>query len=679
MEIRKSKITYSKEQRKSKITYLKEQRKKKILQEQERVEKLSNKLNRHTTRNKNTEHINHKIFHLLHDPFTFVNAYAKISKNKGALTRGHQDKRIMELFGLKQAKEIAKDMRAGQYKFGPVKRTWIPKPGKKKKRPIDVPSQKDRIVQEATRGILEAIYEPEFEELGIKTNGLSNNYGFRPELSTWSAIEKLNHHSKRCSIVIEGDIVSAYNNVDHDILLNILKKRIKDKKFLKLIKNMLKSGIMDKGMYEHSLIGTPQGGIVSPLLFNIYMLDLDKYIYDEFIQPIIKKNVNKYTYKSSKSYEKLRRQEKKQLIKLKKLKNKNPKNQTEIKKAQKEFKRIRSSKFNTPSGDIAKLKKGAVYVRYADDWVLALTCTKMEAENVKKKIANFLKIQRKMELDVEKTKITHTTEGYKFLGFEIRLRQTKPKIRRVLAFQPDGTYNRPLKRTTSRMITIEPDSDRILNRLKINKFCDKEYMPIGKAAWTVFDDFQIVEKYSQIFRGIYNYYEPCQRLQRLSRISYILQYSCAKTLAKRKKTSIRKIFKKYTKNMEVETTIRGLKKENTRKIRFLELSDLRKIKINRKDSSVEFDPFRIKEFWRTKIKLYNECCICGETEEIALHHLNSISSIKDKKKDRFEKIRSQIHRLQIPVCKVCHLEITHGKYNNPKKPIEFYNEFIAKL
>ena len=138
-------------------------------------------------------------------------------------------------------------------------------------------------MQEAVRGILEAIYESEFREQGKITGDLSNNYGFRPNLSTWSAINKLKQRSKRCNLIIEGDIVSAYNNVDHDIMIEILKKRIKDKKFLNLIKNMLKSGIMDNKVYEHSLNGTPQGGIVSPLLFNIYLLDFDRYIYDEFI------------------------------------------------------------------------------------------------------------------------------------------------------------------------------------------------------------------------------------------------------------------------------------------------------------------------------------------------------------------------------------------------------------
>lgn len=266
----------------------KKERKKFIENETKKINKLSERLNDHAIRNKNLKHKNRKISYLLHDPFTIINAYTKISKNKGALTEGHRDNNEMKYFGIKQAKSITEKIKKGTYKFKALKRTWIPKPGKNTKRPLDVPSQSDRIVQEAIRGILEAIYEPVFIDWEKKKKNLSSNYGFRPKRSCWSAIDVLRKKSKRCTIVIEGDIVSAYNNVNHKILLKILKERITDKKFLQLINKMLKCGIMDSNRYEHSLNGTPQGGIVSPLLFNIYMFSFDQFVYNEFIVPILK-------------------------------------------------------------------------------------------------------------------------------------------------------------------------------------------------------------------------------------------------------------------------------------------------------------------------------------------------------------------------------------------------------
>lgn len=665
---------------------LTKQEKKEILNKGEKfiTKQLSKQLQRFIEKNKKTDHINHKIFHLLHDPFVFVNAYAKISKNAGALSPGQEDSEEMKYFGLEIATRIANRIKNGRYKFKPVKRSWVPKPGKKTKRPIGVPTQVDRIVQEAVRGILEAVYEPVFQEFAKKTYQHSNNYGFRPKHSVWMAIETLKKLTQKCNIIIEGDIVSAYNNIEHKLLMEILRKRITDKKFLKLIKDMLKSGIMDQGAYEHSLKGTPQGGIVSPLLFNIYMLGLDEFVYEEFIKATFIENQETNKTKKnteSKEYSKVRRKLTKLINQLQELKKNDPENREEIKAVYKEFKAVRAHRNTIPSGKIEKLEKKAVYVRYADDWVLAITGTKKEAQQIKERITDYLRIHRKMELDEEKTKITHASDGYKFLGFEIRLRTSKPKLARVLMKNKrTNKYTRPLRRTTSRKITIEPDNDKIFKRLVAQGFCTKDGEPRGKAAWTVYDEFQIVQKFSQVFFGLYVYYEPCGRLSRLTRASYICQYSCGKTLAKRKKTSLRNIFEMYTKKLVVTRAIQGTKKTETKKVYFPELTDLRKWKINRNNDELEpMDPFRIREFWRTKFKFYNECCICGSTKNVALHHNNSLRKIKPNQKDKFETIRSQTNRLQIPVCQKCHDDITHGKYNNPKSPIEFYNEFLAKL
>ena len=532
-----------------------------IKKEYEQIQQLSKKLQKHTKRNENLNHINYKIYYLLHDPFTFVNAYTKISKNKGELAEGYNEDNIIEHSGLTQAKKIAKQIKNGTYKFKPVKRTWIPKPGKSKKRPVDVPSQSNRIVQKAIRGILEAIYEPVFKELGEKTKNLSNNYGFRPKHSTWMALDTLNKYSKKCTLAIEGDVELAYNNVDHNILLNILKERIKDKKFLRLIKDMLKSGVMNDQKFEHSLNRTPQKGIVSPLLFNIYMLKFDKYIYEEFIIPVLEENKKKKDRIVSKEYKKATYHTNVALIKLKEAKQKNVIDEKKIKELTKKFKKLRSIRNQTTHSNFLKTKKNIVYVRYADDWVLALTSTKKEAKTIKEKIAEFLLTHRKLYLNDKKTKITFISEGYKFLGFEIRMRTKNHRFKRVLNKDLHGKYSRALKRTTSRQLTIEPDKKRLLKKLKMLKFCNAKYEPIGKASWLVYNEFQIVQKYNHIFKGIFNYYEPCERYNRLYQISYILQYSCAKTLAKRKKMSITKVFKLYNKHLGIKKTIKSLTNE----------------------------------------------------------------------------------------------------------------------
>lgn len=296
-----------------------EKSKKKILTQEKIMQKVK-KLNKHVERNLKTNHINYKLFYLLFDPFTFVNAYSKISKNKSVLTKGHEDESVMEDFGFARAKRIADSIKKGTYKFKPAKRAWIPKFGKSKKRSINVPSESDRIVQEAIRGILAAIFEPVFQEHALDTKGLSNNYGYRPDMSRWTAVETLKKKSQRCNMIIKGDILSAYRKVNHEILMELLKTRIRDKKFLSLIRMMLKSGIFDSPCFENSLDGTTQGGIVSPLLFNIYMFGLDQYVYEEIIKPILKENEKKNPKKSSKLYGKHRRLTLKALKELKELK-----------------------------------------------------------------------------------------------------------------------------------------------------------------------------------------------------------------------------------------------------------------------------------------------------------------------------------------------------------------------
>lgn len=622
-------------------------------------------------RNLKIDHINGKIFHYLHDPFTILNAYTKISKNAGAMTKGViQDEETMEIFGLTTAAEISKKIKLGKYKFKPVKRTWIPKPGKKKKRPIDVPTQSDRIVQEAVRGILEAIYEPEFVAWGKKTDYLSNNFGFRPQHSCWNALETIQKKSQRCTVVIEGDVTGAYNNVDHDILLSILQRRIKDKKFLELIKKMLKSGIMEKKTFEHSIIGTPQGGIVSPLLFNIYMFEFDKFIYHEIILPLQKKEEEKTGDDATKEYRRLRHQLNKAVKKIRDLKENENTNSKELQASIKKMKELRQTRNNQRYGNIENTKRKALYVRYADDWIFTFTGNRKEAEEIKQKISKYLKDHRKLSLDSEKTKITHVADGYTFLGFEIRRRHSGIKQRFVTQKTRSAhgeKYYRILKRTTSKQITIEPHSDRILKRLFMKGFCDKEFKPQAKPQWLFWEDFRIVEEYQNIMRGIYNYYAPCRRLTRLNKISYILQYSCAKTLARRHDKTLKQIFSEHGINLKIKKTLKNTKGQQViRTTEFLTLTSLRKKKPIENDFSYSTtDPFRIRQYWRTKMKFYYECCICGSTDNIKMHHLHSIRNLKNK--DRHQLIRSTIHRKQIPVCHSCHEDITHGRYNDPKK------------
>lgn len=638
------------------------------------VRDLSKYLVSFSERNKNTKHINHHIYYLLCNPYTFVNAYAKISKNKVALTKGiNPEEETMFYFGKSNAKAIAQKFKTNSFTWSPVRRTMIPKPGKKKMRPIDTPTQEDRIVQEAIRGILEAIFEPEFAEFEEKTNFRSTNYGFRRNYSTFDAVSNLKKQAQRTNYGIKGDIVSAYNNVNHDILIGLIETRIRDKKFLKVIRDLLKSGVMDQGNLIHSLTGTPQGGIVSPLLFNIYLFPLDKFIFEEIISPIEQANAS--LKKIANPIHKNMGYKMKTLIKKWHESDKGPQAKEEFYKP---FKKMEQERLKLPSALPSSLKKGAIFARYADDWLLLITCTEKEAESTKEKIKDFILTNLKMELDYDKTLISKLVHGIDFLGYTIKMWDNSQLKTTKKTHKTSTTITRMNARTTSRKVNIIPCKERILKNLFLKKFCNKEFYPIENRAYSALTEYEIVLKFSQIMQGLYIYYRFCDSHYVLNRVSYILQYSCAKTIAHRKKSSIRKVFQQYGPTLRVENVT--LRNDGQLKTRFIEFETYTMLKAKKfaNNKNLSLDPFYTTTNWRTKWKLFTYCCICNSSEDIAMHHINSLRSIKDREKDKNAYIRKSLNRLQIPVCRSCHNDITSGRYSGTS-PIVFYNIAVAKL
>lgn len=199
-------------------------------------------------------------------------AVHRVGKNKGAGTKG-TDRKSFDGFGKGDIIELRKRLKERTYQPREVKRVYIPKPGKNKKRPLGIPTFTDRIVQQMLNEILTAIYEPIFE--GKHGNA---NFGFRKGKGVRQALDKIKRKTKEMRWCLEGDIEGAYDCVNHEKLLSILREKIDDERFIELINKFLKSGVMENGKRRQTLIGTPQGGIVSPILFNIYMAKFDEFM-----------------------------------------------------------------------------------------------------------------------------------------------------------------------------------------------------------------------------------------------------------------------------------------------------------------------------------------------------------------------------------------------------------------
>lgn len=643
------------------------------------VTQRGGKLNALAERNKDPRYINKSIFHLLLDPFTLNNAYSNISKNKGSTTPGVDDKTISG-FGRAETAIIIRRLKEGTYAPQPVLRVFVPKPGKSTLRPLGIPSISDRILQEAIRGILEAIYEPEFRKY-YNDHPRVQNFGFRPRLGCWDAVEHFTRFGQRSTFVIEGDIKGAYDNVNFKILMGCLAKRIKDKKFLALVDSFLKAGIMQDGKYIHSLLGVPQGGIVSPLLFNIYMFEFDKFVNEEVVQKL-----SRYTLPTNKTpeYQRLLYRNKVNKAKAQEARFLFGAESIEYKESLLRLKESSRVLMKTPSKPQVS---EAVFTRYADDWVLGIAGTLKETEDIKLKVSDWLNSHLKLSLSEEKTHVTNIRKNFvHFLGFRILLRSQYrfTKIMWVINRTKSGT-TRSLRRTTSSKFFVAPDHERIFRKIRTSGFVKgADLYPIGKRPWAALDEFQIVQKYDSIMRGIVNFYFKCDTAYPLNRIDYILRYSCAKTLATRKKITVSQVFSLYGKDLTINKNIKSDSKGGfrTRTICFKGLKELRRLAVLRNPVlNTSFDPFKIRTFWRTTFKMYSFCVICGCQHNIEMHHIKSLKNIKNlpsKSKGSFNTILKQLNRKQVPVCKSCHVEITSGRYSGTSLK-DLFSDSLAQL
>lgn len=643
-------------------------------------------------RNKDPNHINRKVYYLLHSSYIFINAQVNIAKNKGATTRGvKSDAFYIELFGQEKAIKIAKSLQDESYQPDPTRRVMIPKPNKPGKfRPIDTPTQLDRIVQEAARGILEAVYEPEFRDFEENTNHprSSTNFGFRVQKSCWEAIFTLRSQCQGTTWVIEGDFSGAYNNIDHTILLNLISKRIPDKKFLKLIRKFLESGIMYEGNYEHTLKGMMgTNSILSPILFNIYLFEMDKHMEETYVRHYNDKRPPKLNPI-------LRSKKKKQTLVRNQLRNVRDKRSKGYKQLQKVHKAYVHECLQHTSYRIDTIPKRAVFTRYADDWVLAFTGSRKEAEQYKTEITTYCRETLRMELDQEKTKITRLQDGFTFLGFSVKMQDPKQLKLKYVTTPPSVSnlrITRRLQRTTSRKITVTPDVERLYNTLVLNRYAkwvNGKLWPIGNPIIAKENEYDIVTTYRQRFCGLVEYYRntaTTENTHALNHASYIFQYSCMKTIARRQKSSVSKVIKQYGKNIKVTRKFYTEDGWVSKTAQFHTLADLRsqgRLTYRSSQPTSSFlDPFKLKKFVRTKFKIYSVCCYCGSADDVQLHHMKSIKSTQKSEavQTPLQTMDSKLNRLQVPVCRECHVRITNGEHSDPKGLREIYDEWVMNL
>ena len=339
-----------------------------------------------------------RLYRHLFNPELYLRAYGKIYRNDGAMTPGASAE-TADGMSLRKIQAIIEALRHERYRWTPVRRTYIDKKNSSKKRPLGLPTWSDKLLQEVIRSLLEAYYEPQFS---------GHSHGFRPGRGCHTALEEIQRQWRGTVWFIEGDITDCFGSLDHSIMRSMLAEKIHDSRFLRLIDGLLQAGYLEDWRYHETLSGAPQGGILSPLLSNIYLNRLDRYV-ETTLLPVYNQGDRRRPYLP---YMRLH----KAVWKLEK-------------KGQREGTRqMRRQLQQLPSRDPDDPGYRRLhYIRYADDWLLGYTGTRREAEDIKGKIGRFLGYRLKLELSERKTLITH---GPSRTGPLPRLRDRGPRQRR---------------------------------------------------------------------------------------------------------------------------------------------------------------------------------------------------------------------------------------------------------
>ena len=589
-------------------------------------ERVLNSLNKHS---KDSSYKFERLYRILFNEELFYVAYQKIASNGGSTTKGSDGRSIDEM-SLARIETLIASLKDESYQPHPSRRVHIPKKNGKT-RPLGIPAFEDKLVQEVVRMILEAIYEGHFE---------TTSHGFRPKRSCHTALLHIQKTFSGAKWFIEGDIKGFFDNIDHDVLVGILRERISDDRFIRLIRKFLKAGYVEDWTFHNTYSGTPQGGIVSPILANIYLDKLDKYV-KEYIRHFDMGTKRR----PGKESNDLANERKRTVRKLKKIKD-----GTEKAALVARLKAIEQERAAFPSGDemdgsYRRLK----YIRYADDFILGVIGSKEDALRIKEDIKSFLSESLALELSEEKTLITHTGKSAKFLGYEITVTRNNHQ-RRDVQGRLRRTYGKRVRLNVS-MATLR---DKLLEygAMEIKLRNGKEiWKPKCRSGLIFNDDLEILDRYNRETVGFCNYYLIANNCVVLHNFRYIMEYSMYKTFAGKYRSTVRKINKKYRLNklFTVKYEQKGVIKSRT----FYKTSFKRRTTAF--NGSCDIEPYSIADVSRTNLtdRLKAEKCeLCGATGKLIMHHVRNLKDLKGK--ESWKRLMSARKRKTIALCPSCH-------------------------
>lgn len=586
-------------------------------------------LQKNSIQNKNA--VFTRLFRYLLRPDIYFTAYKNLYPNSGAGTKGINND-TADGFGEEKIEKIIEALRNETYNPSPVRRTYIQKKTSRKQRPLGIPTFSDKLVQEVLRIILEAIYEPVF---------LDVSHGFRPNRSCHTALKSIKMEFNGARWFVEGDIKGCFDNIDHHILIGFIESKIKDARIIKLIYRFLKAGYLENWQYHKTYSGTPQGGILSPLLANIYLHELDK-----FVIRLKEEYDTTQAEQITPEYRELHNELKRISWHIKKATGEERANL--LREYEEKHKRLKSTPCTAQTGK--KLK----YVRYADDFLIAVKGSKEDCKMIKQRLSEYISNHLNMELSEEKTLITHSSEYARFLGYDICVRRCQ-KIKRI------GNKHTKMRTLNGSVELLIPLKDNILKFIFSKKIViqkgDGRLFPVHRKYLVNSTDLEIVTIYNSELRGICNYYRLAANFNKLSYFAYLMEYSCLKTIAARHKSSISKVIKKYRykKNWGIP-----YETKSGSKIRFFARYSECKSGSNYSDA-ISFAALSYGYSINTlenRLKAH-VCELCGATDSLSyeIHHVNKLKNLKGK--EHWESVMIAKKRKTLAVCWYCHRYVIH--------------------
>ncbi len=578
-----------------------------------------------------------RLYRNLYNPEFYLQAYQNIYANKGAMTSGI-DGMTLDGFGKDVVDNLISQIKNHTYQPNPVKRVYIPKKNGKK-RPLGISSSADKLVQEVIRMILESIYEPTFSK---------RSHGFRHDKSCHTALQQIQSTFTGVKWFVEGDIKGYFDNIDHHILVNILRERIKDEAFIEIIWKFLKSGYMEKWEYNATYSGVAQGSGFSPILANLYLDKFDKFMekYKNSFDKGKGRKINAGYAKFQGRYQRFNEKCKK---------NWNTMSELERQKTLKEQEKLRNNMLSVPSKDpMDKNYKRIQYTRYCDDFLIGIIGSKEDAIKIKQDIKEYLLKELKLELSDEKTLITSGKDKAKFLSYEITICQ--------------DTNTRKTSRGQCRVfngrVKLYVPKEKWINKLKqydmlkiINTKGQKEkWKPLERAELAYLKPNEIVMKYNEQIRGLYNYYKIANNVSILNKYYYIAEYSMYKTFALKYKITMTQAKLKFTRDGEFKAPYKTT--NGTKYAIFYNKGFTKSKKPMQANEDVIPDYaslYKPNELYKRFKK--QKCELCGKEDiDVRVHQ---VASIKDLKNNfEWEILMKNKNRKTLIVCNECHRLIT---------------------